>query len=59
MEINVDVEKLRDDLEIIQDKSTFGRILGLFTGMFSLTATGITATIIFSFIFTLIFKAKN
>lgn len=34
-------------------------ILGLFTGMFSLTATGITATIIFSFIFALIFKAKD
>ena len=34
-------------------------LLGLFTGMFSLTATGITATIIFSFIVTLIFKPKN
>ena len=34
-------------------------ILGLFTGMFTLTATGITATIIFSFIFTLIFKARD
>lgn len=34
-------------------------LIGLFTGMFSLTAAGITATIIFSFIFTLIFKAKN
>ena len=34
-------------------------ILGLFTGMFSLTAAGITATIIFSFIFTLIFKPKD
>lgn len=34
-------------------------ILGLFTGMFSLTATGITATIIFSFLFTLLFKAKD
>ena len=34
-------------------------LLGLFTGMFSLTATGITATIIFSFIFTIIFKAKD
>ena len=34
-------------------------ILGLFTGMFTLTATGITATIIFSFVFTLIFKARD
>ena len=34
-------------------------IIGLFTGMFSLTAAGITATIIFSFIFTMIFKPKN
>ena len=34
-------------------------ILGLFTGMFSLTASGITATIIFSFIIALIFKPKN
>ena len=34
-------------------------LLGLFTGMFSLTAAGITATIIFSFICTLIFRAKN
>ena len=34
-------------------------ILGLFTGMFSLTAAGIVATIIFSFIFSLIFKVKD
>lgn len=34
-------------------------LLGLFTGMFSLTATGITSTIIFSFIIALIFKPKN
>ena len=34
-------------------------ILGLFTGMFSLTATGITATIIFAFLFTLIFKPRD
>lgn len=34
-------------------------LLGLFTGMFSLTATGITASIIFTFIFTLIFKPKD
>ena len=36
-----------------------GGFLGLFTGMFSLTATGITATIIFAFIISLIFKPKN
>ena len=34
-------------------------ILGLFSGMFSLTASGITATIIFSFLFSIIFKPKN
>lgn len=34
-------------------------IIGLFSGMFSMTATGITATIIFSFIFSVIFKPKN
>ena len=34
-------------------------ILGLFTGMFSLTAAGITATIIFAFIFSLIFKPRD
>ena len=34
-------------------------IIGLLMGMFDLTATGITAAIIFTFIFTLIFKAKD
>ncbi len=34
-------------------------LLGLFTGMFSLTAAGITATIIFSFIFSIIFKPRD
>lgn len=34
-------------------------LLGLFTGMFSLTATGITATIIFSFIIAILFKPKG
>lgn len=34
-------------------------ILGILMGMFDLTATGITAAIIFSFVFTLIFKPKN
>ena len=34
-------------------------LIGLFTGMFSLTAAGITATIIFSFIFTIIFRARD
>lgn len=33
--------------------------MGLAIGMFSLTATGITAAIVFSFIFSLIFKPKN
>lgn len=33
--------------------------VGLFLGMFDLTATGITTAIIFSFILTLIFKPKH
>lgn len=33
--------------------------LGLVMGMFDLTASGITAAIVFSFFFTLIFKPKN
>ena len=37
---------------------TFG-FLGLLMGMFDLTASGITSAIIFSFIFTLFFKAKD
>lgn len=40
-------------------KAASDGLLGLFTGMFSLTATGITATIIFAFIFTLIFKPRD
>lgn len=34
-------------------------ILGILMGMFDLTATGITAAIIFSFVFALIFRPKN
>lgn len=34
-------------------------LVGILTGMFDLTATGITAAIIFSFVFTLFFKPKN
>lgn len=33
--------------------------IGLLMGMFDLTATGITAAIVFSFVFSLIFKPKN
>lgn len=33
--------------------------IGLLTGMFSLTASGITAAIIFTFIFSLFFKPKD
>lgn len=33
--------------------------LGLIMGMFDLTASGITAAIVFSFFFTLIFKPRN
>ena len=42
-------------LEKAQD---FG-LIGLLMGMFDLTATGITAAIIFTFIFSLFFKAKD
>ena len=41
------------------DKAHDSGILGLLGGMFSLTSTGIVAAIIFGFIFTLIFKAKD
>ena len=34
-------------------------IIGLLMGVFDLTAAGITAAIIFTFVFTLIFKAKD
>ena len=34
-------------------------IMGLLMGMFDLTASGITAAIVFTFIFTLFFKPKN
>ena len=34
-------------------------IIGILTGMFDLTATGITAAIVFTFVLTLIFKPQN
>lgn len=34
-------------------------VLGLFMGMFNMTAVGITSAIVFSFIFSIIFKPKN
>jgi stage V sporulation protein AE len=34
-------------------------VMGLLMGMFDLTASGITAAIVFTFIFTLFFKPKN
>lgn len=34
-------------------------LVGILMGMFDLTATGITAAIIFSFVFALLFKPKN
>lgn len=34
-------------------------VVGILMGMFDLTATGITAAIIFSFVFALIFRPKN
>lgn len=41
------------------DKASDMGIMGLLFGMFDLTASGITAAIVFTFIFTLIFKPKN
>jgi len=40
-------------------KTTQYGLVGILMGMFDLTATGITAAIIFSFVFALIFKPKN
>lgn len=40
-------------------KSETCGFMGIFMGMFDLTATGISCAIIFSFIFTLIFKPRN
>ena len=34
-------------------------LLGLFTGMFTFTTAGITSTIIFSFVFALLFKPRD
>ena len=34
-------------------------VISILDGMFDLTATGITATIIFSFVFAMVFKPKN
>ena len=34
-------------------------VLGILTGMFSLTSAGIVAAIVFGFIFSIIFKAKD
>lgn len=42
---------------LLATKST--GLLGLFTGMFSFTTAGITSTIVFSFIFAILFKPKN
>lgn len=42
----------------LEKAADFG-IIGIFTGMFDLTAAGITSAIIFTFILTLLFKARN
>ena len=42
----------------IMESHTSG-LLGLLMGMFNMTAVGITSAIIFSFIFSLIFKPRN
>lgn len=41
------------------EKASDMGIMGLLMGMFDLTASGITAAIVFTFIFTLIFQPKN
>ena len=41
------------------DKAESSGILGLLGGMFSLTSTGIVAAIVFGFILTMFFKAKD
>lgn len=41
------------------DKASNSGILGLLGGMFSLTSSGIVAAIVFGFIFTMLFKAKD
>lgn len=41
------------------DKAQSSGILGLLSGMFSLTSAGIVAAIVFGFIFSIIFKAKD
>mgnify|MGYP003303531583 CR=1 FL=1 len=43
---------------VMDTVNNFG-IMGLFMGMFDLTSAGIVAAIIFSFIFTLIFKPRD
>ena len=40
-------------------KSHSNGLIGLLTGMFDMTATGISASIIFSFVLTLLFRPKN
>lgn len=42
----------------LKSASEFG-LIGLFTGMFTLTTTGITSTIIFAFFFAILFKPKR
>ena len=41
------------------NKSTTDGVVGLFMGMFDMTATGITAAIVFSFMIALLCKPKN
>ena len=41
------------------EKARSSGVLGIFMGMFDLTASGITAAIIFAFFFALIFKPKH
>ena len=41
------------------EKAESSGILGLLAGMFSLTSSGIVAAIVFGFVFSIIFKAKD
>lgn len=40
-------------------QTTTSGVMGIFMGVFSLTSSGITAALVFSFIFALIFKPKH
>jgi len=62
--LNIDIAKVPHVLSnggihgALEKASDMG-IMGLLMGMFDLTASGITAAIVFTFIFSLLFNPKN